>query len=280
MLKYNGSILKVNNGASTLDYAPPPYDPVVNDFYYLTYFLKNDNGTIRTYQNGQRVDVAPTSSSSYYKFKTENYGTGTINYISATSTNSSGYTANYTLTSAQQDAWKVGALQYEYIFHFTSWSSSGTIIPLEELSYMHKLDWQSSRFEFLMHCSDPNYAQSSITSKDSRWSTFTNYEWISFQSSSSNWPAGTYHLVCTLDFTTKKTLFWINGILQGVVVWNDTFINNRKSQMSSNCTLRFNTNQLASTVWISQMGIRPAVWTEEQDYTPLSKPYMSVDEYF
>lgn len=65
-----------------------------------------------------------------------------------------------------------------------------------------------------------------------------------------------------------------------VVVWKDTFINNRKSQMASNCTMRFNTNQLASTVWISQMGIRPAVWTEEQDYTPLAKPYMSVDEYF
>lgn len=280
MLKYNGNILKVNNGASTIGYTAPSHDPIVDTFYFLTYFYKNPDSTIRTYQSGNRVDVTPTANMATYKSKNESYGTGTLNYASSTSRSSSGYTTTYSLNSEQQEYWRNGAIQYEYIFNYTSWAESGTIIPLQSFSYMHKLDWQSSRFEFLMNSRSPTNSQSSISRRDTRWGTFTNSEWISFQSSSSNWSAGTYHLVCTLDLVNKKTLFWLNGILQGVVVWKDTFINNRKNELSTNTTLALNTANLGSTVWISQLGIRPAVWTEEQNYTPPAKPYLSTEEYY
>lgn len=258
----------------------PDIDPLVASFYFLTYFYKNPDGTIRTYQSGNRVDVTPTANMSTYKSKTASYGTGTLNYASSTSRSSSGYTTTYSLTPAQQNYWRTGAVQYEYIFNFTSWAECGNIIPLSSFLYMHILDWQSGRFEFLVYCNNPNYSQSSISRRDNKWNTFTNYEWISFQSNKSNWSAGTYHLVCTLDLVNKKTLFWINGVLQGVVVWKDTFINNRKNELATKTTLNLNTANLASTVWISQLGIRPAVWTAEQNYTPLSKPYLSTEEYY
>lgn len=278
MLKYQGNILKIAN--STVDYVEPQHDPIVDTFYYLTYFYKNPDGTIRTYQGGQRVDTMPTANMSYYKDKTETFGTGTVHYVSSTTRSNSGYTANYSLTSDQQNFWKTGAVQYEYILHYTAWGESGTIIPLESFAYTHKLDYQSSRFEFLIHCSTPTYPQNSITKVDNRWSTFTNYEWVSFQSSSSNWPAGTYHLVCTLDIANKRTLFWINGKLQGKVYWKDAFITNRINDMATNSTLQLNTANLASTVWISQLGVRPAVYVEERDYDELAKPYLSTEEYY
>lgn len=271
-----------NTRTGYVGYEPPPpeHDPIVDTFYFLTYFYKNTDGTIRSYQSGNRVDVTPTCDMSLYKNKTETYGDGNLNYASSTTRSSSGYTTSYSLTSAQQNYWQTGAVQYEYIFNYTTWAESSTIIPLESFMYTHKLDWQSSRFEFLIHCNNPKYSQSSFSSRDNRWSTFSNYEWVSFQSNKSNWSAGTYHLVCTFDIANKKTLFWINGILQGVVYWKDTFITNRINELATNSTLALNTANLASTVWISQLGIRPAVWTEEQNYTPLTKPYLSVDEYY
>lgn len=281
-LQYNGMTLAYPgwNGYVSYDASAPVIDPVVASFYFLTYFYKNPDGTIRTYQSGNRVDVTPTSDMTTYKSKSENYGTGTLNYASSTSRNSSGYTTTYSLNSAQQDYWRTGAVQYEYIFNFTEWAECGTIIPLESFMYTLKLDWQSSRYEFLIHCRNPTYSQSSISRRDTKWNTFTNYEWVSFQSNKSNWSAGTYHLVCTFDIAHKKTLFWINGILQGVVYWKDAFITNRINQLATNSTIELNTANLASTVWISQLGVRPAVWTEEQNYTPLSKPYLSTEEYY
>lgn len=281
VLKYNGSILKVNHGASTVGYSGPTHDPIVDTFYFLTYFYKNPDGTIRSYQSGNRVDITPTANMSTYKSKAESFGTGELNYASSTSRSDSGFTTSYSLTPAQRTSWKTGAVQYEYIFNFTSWAASGNIIPLSSFLKMLILDWQYSRFEFLnLTRGEMNYASSSVVSRDSKWRTFTNYEWVSFQSNSSNWTPGTYHLVCTLDIPNKKLLFWINGILQGVVVWKDQFINNRISELDSGATLSVNTANLASTVWLSQFGVREAIWREEKNYDPIVKPYLSVNEYY
>lgn len=279
MLKFNGKVMKFGN-VWGCGHREPSHDPIVDTFYFLTYFYKNPDGTIRSYQSGERVDITPTANMSTYKSKAESFGTGELNYASSTSRSDSGYTTSYSLTSAQQNAWLSGALQYEYVFNFTSWANSGTIIPLMSFMYMHKLDWQNARFEFLNHCTTPYYYQSSAVSKDSKWNVFTNYEWVAFQSSSGNWSPGTYHLVCTFDIPNKKTLFWINGILQGVVVYKDTYMANRVAEIATNSTLELNTANLASTVWISQLGIRPAVWTEEQNYTMPAKPYLSTEEYY
>ena len=282
ILKYNGSILKVNHGASTVGYSGPTHDPIVDTFYFLTYFYKNPDGTIRSYQSGERVDVTPTANMSTYKSKTESFGTGELNYASSTSRSDSGFTTSYSLTPAQRASWKTGAVQYEYIFNFTSWAASGTIIPLQSFMGMHKLDWQDSRFEILnLTRGEMNYASNSMSSRDSKWGTFRNYEWNSFQSSSSNWSPGTYHLVCTLDLVNKKTLFWINGVLQGVVYWKDNYINNYKlPELNNTVTAALNTANLASTVWLSQFGVREAVWREEKNYDPIVKPYLSVNEYY
>lgn len=260
----------------------PSHDPVVDTFYFLTYFYKNGDGTIRTYQNGNRVDVTPTCDMSLYKNKTETFGTGEFNYASSTSRSGNGYTTTYDLTADQRNYWKTGAVQYEYVFNYTAWASSGTIIPLQTFMGMHKLDWQDSRFEFLnLTRGEMRYGSSGMAARDSKWGTFRNYEWNSFQSNSSNWSAGTYHLVCTLDIVNKKTLFWINGILQGVVNWKADYINNYKlPELNGTVTASLNTANLASTVWLTQFGIRPAVWTAEQNYTPISKPYLSVNEYY
>lgn len=280
MLKFNGKVMKFGN-VWGCGHKEPSHDPIVDTFYFLTYFYKNPDGTIRSYQSGERVDITPTANMSTYKSKAESFGTGELNYASSTSRNDSGYTTSYSLTPAQRTYWKTGAVQYEYIFNFTSWAASGNIIPLSSFLKMLILDWQGSRFEFLnLTRGEMNYASSSVVSKDSKWRTFTNYEWVSFQSSSSNWSPGTYHLVCTLDIPNKKLLFWINGILQGVVVWKDQFINNRIAELDSGATLSVNTSNLASTVWLSQFGVREAVWTEEQNYTMPAKPYLSTEEYY
>ena len=59
------------------------------------------------------------------------------------------------------------------------------------------------------------------------------------------------------------------------------YINNYKlPELNNTVTAALNTANLASTVWLSQFGVREAVWTEEKNYDPIVKPYLSVNEYY
>lgn len=258
-------------------------------FYYLTYFVKNANGTLKTYQSGNRVDVTPTSPTTYYNSQIDDHGFGSMNFVNVTTStnNNYDYWNKCTLTAEQATALKNGAIQIELMYYQTGTPSTsdhgrfggsnfGTTGDDSGFMFPHI---GSNKFEFIIRSSNPSYA-TTMTSYVSSITTFRNSEWNSFQSNFSNFANKCTHLVCTYSLKDSKALIWLNGVLSAKYTLKASFVTALQNMLTNN-TVYFTINPaiMFAGQYVSQWGIREAIWTEEKNYDSPTTPYLPVAEY-
>ena len=89
----------------------------------------------------------------------------------------------------------------------------------------------------------------------------------------SNW----HHLVIVISKKNNYIRFWDNGILsfKADLTWNKT----DSEILSAGYMLNAQLANLPN-MYVSQLGVREAVWTEAQNYNIPSAPYLAISDYF
>ena len=288
LIRINNKLMTKNNKLLTAAAYVPPVPSEWETFYILTYYTKTQDNKIRCYSLGETVDITPTGPITYYTSENLSTPYGTMNFAGATtrynSTNTGNYWATYTLTDDQANAFINQDLQFEMLIQQTgTGTSSGDGNAQSKLGSTN--NWAAFMFP---HCNTggdvegtfyiPNVTSSiSITLYKDYMDKFdTNSQWRCAKLLGTYMADKVTHVCFTYSLKNKKCLFWVDGALSAKYTLGDNFVNTVTSNINNKSwpfTFITNPCQLGNRL-VSQWGIRPAVWTEEHDYTPPTAPYL------
>lgn len=279
----------------------PSHDPVVDTFYMLTYFDKANKydssataSQIRAYNLGNAYNFTPDSDISKYTSSIEDKGFGSMLYVGNTSRVEGNHKTGwmkYQMTSEQVSAYMNGTpIQYEFLFYINGTNSTycggaagstdGPVNSWYNQCFPH-LD--SGSMECMSNYSGISSPTSSMTSLDTGIvTTFSSGSWRSLKVKYSWLANNCRHLCYTHFYKENKLLLWANGKLVAKIYYSNNYKNAFTTRLNNGLLPTFVINPAAFTtsMRIAQFGIRPAVWTAEQNYTSPSKPYLSTEEYY
>lgn len=280
----------------------PSHDPVVDTFYVLTYFDKANkydslatSSQIRAYNLGTAYNYTADADISHYTSAVDDKGFGSMLYVGNTSRVTGNMTTGwikYQMTADQVAAYMSGTpIQYEFLIYISGTNSTKADGVAGSTDGPSTATWynqcfphiDSASLECMSSYNGVSSPTSSMTSLDSSIvTTFSSGNWRSLKFKYSWLANKCRHLCYTHFFTENKLLAWADGKLVAKIYYSNNYKNAYTTKLNNGHLPSFvlNPGALMTTMRIAQFGIRPAVWTAEQNYTAPTKPYLAVSEYY
>lgn len=285
-LQFNNRTILTPSRDSFVAFVATPAVPEWQTFTCLTYFMRlSDLGlsgtNFRYYNKGEATTSAYNDNPSRFSHTTSSTSFGDMNTIYVGSVYSPGnwttYQFRYTYTAEDLNYMINGnGLQIEIVYMNTSTSTPYSNYARYWMSTFPVNLWNSgSGYNYSYGYLDSDGFSDAFTLSNVVASNNWSYSYSRARRSkdTSKW----HHLVIVISKKNNYIRFWDNGVLsfKADLTWNKT----DEQILSANYMLNANLANLPN-MYVSQLGVREAVWTEAKNYDPPTTPYLSTSEYF
>lgn len=292
-LQYNNRTILTPSRDSFVAFVATPTVPEWQTFTCLSYFMRlSDLGlsgtNFRYYNKGEATYSAYNDNPSRFSHTTSSTSFGNMNTIYVGSAyapgNFSTYQFRYNYTAEDLNNLIDGnGLQIEIVYMNTSTSTPGGNYARYWMSTFPGNLWNSGNgYQYTSGNLDFEFNPSSTYTLGTV-NAYNNWSY-GYYSQTSNYRARRakntnvwHHLVVVISKKNNCLRIWDNGILSinATLTWNKTDAEIRNTSYMLNANLANLPN-----MYVSQLGVREAVWTEAKNYDPPTAPYLSTSEYF